>query len=85
MIDVKALRPLAFDGRYLWHPQPEDAERQRDYLPRDVFDALTGHIDRGPAVARVVKAYTSESAAWRALADALDTLHGEQPREGGDG
>jgi hypothetical protein len=72
VIDVSKYRPLPFEGRYLWHPQPPDAEVQKDYLPPDVFEALTGHIDRGPRVAKLVKSYTSESAAWRALADAID-------------
>jgi hypothetical protein len=84
MVDVKMLKPLEFEGRYLWHPQPADAEQQLDYLPREIFDRLTGMIPRdNPRVHTMVKAYTSESAAWRALANAIDTLHGEQPREGG--
>lgn len=63
-------RPLCFEGRFLWHPTPTDdaMESQHDYLPRDVFALLDGHIPRdNPRVDLVVKAYLSRDAAMRAL------------------
>jgi len=65
--------PLHFDGRFLWHPQPDDApdEFQYDYLPRDVFDRLDGFIQReNPRMSRMVKAYPTKDEAMAALARA---------------
>jgi len=65
-------RPLLFEGRYLWHPQPDDApcEHQYDYLPPEVFQRLEGFIPRdNPRVNRMVKAYPTREAAMAALAE----------------
>lgn len=73
-ITMSERRPLEFDGRYLWHPTPaEDAYvcDQWDYLPPALFARLAGHQNAGRLSERRVKAYPSESAAMRALADAL--------------
>ncbi len=69
---MKDRRPLCFEGRFLWHPVPPDGgklDEQYDYLPPDVFRALTGHIPRDNAsrVDLVVKAYPSRSEAMAAL------------------
>jgi hypothetical protein len=66
-------RPLRFEGRYLWHPQPADApdENQYDYLPPDVFARLDGYIPRpNPRVSAFVKAYRTRVEAMAALARA---------------
>jgi hypothetical protein len=66
--------PLKFEGRYLWHPVPDDdtIDAQFDYLPRGVFDRLTGFIPReNPRVSLMVKAYPNRSAAMDALRAAL--------------
>lgn|SRR6185503_4740493 len=71
------MRPLKFEGQFLWHPQPADApdERQYDYLPQDAFDRLDGFIPRdNPRVNKMVKAYETEMAAMHALDRALLAL-----------
>lgn len=79
-------RPLCFEGRFLWHPVPPDLPLgvQRDYLPPDVFAALTGHIPRDNAerVDRYVKAYSTREAAMAALeaATATAAVSRETPR-----
>ncbi len=63
-------RPLNFEGRYLWHPQPADAplEHQYDYLPPDVFSRLDGFMPRpSPRVSSFVKAYPTRAEAMAAL------------------
>lgn len=67
-------RPLCFEGRFLWHPTPTDdaMESQHDYLPRDVFALLDGHIPRdNPRVDLLVKAYHTREAAIEALCRAI--------------
>jgi len=68
VVDLTDRRPLEFEGRFLWHPQPEDREQQYDYLPREIFDRLAGMIPRdNPRVHTMVKAYTTREAAMTAL------------------
>ena len=70
-------RPLKFGNRWLWHPQPADApdEDQFDYLPPDVFAALTGFLPReNPRVSQMVKAYQTREEAMAALYVARRTV-----------
>lgn len=64
---------MSFEGRFLWHPVPEDGSLgdQFDYLPRAVFERLDGFIPRAnPLVSRVVRAYPTRELAFDALARA---------------
>jgi hypothetical protein len=77
--EMRDRRPLSFEDRWLWHPQPEDApdEHQFDYLPREVFDRLDGFIPRSsPRVSRAVKAYLTREAATDALRRATAIVRG---------
>jgi hypothetical protein len=72
--DLTDRRPLAFEGRFLWHPQPEGADRndQYDYLPPAVFLRLDGYIERGTEPAKRVRAYPTWGAAVAALERAVE-------------
>jgi hypothetical protein len=72
MAELYDRHPLEFEGRWLWHPAPDDAglDEQPDYLPRDIFDRLAGYIEKPPHVTRRVKAYPTREAANFALDDA---------------
>jgi len=89
VIDLTDRRPLEFEGHYLWHPGPN--ELAWDYLPRDIFDRLTGHINKPAHVTQRVKVYTSEAEAMTALRVAVggvsvthDRMPAEQEVKGGD-
>lgn len=81
-VQICGLRePLEFDGHWLWHPVPANADldEQPDYLPQRVFDCLAGYIPSdNPRAALRVKAYRSPNMAVEALnhaiADAEDRL-----------
>ena len=67
---------MKFEGRFLWHPTPRDEQidDQHDYLSREVFARLDGHIPRdNPRVDLMVKAYRTWAEAMAAHERAAST------------